>query len=269
MKLTLGFSSCPNDTFMFDALVHSKIDREGLQFEVLMEDVEALNQKAFNKQLDVSKLSYHALAHCLQDYALLECGSALGRNCGPLLVQRKSAAPLNKDALIAIPGKYTTANMLLSIAFPHLQNKKEFLFSEIEQVVLDKEVDAGLIIHENRFTYQEKGLEKIKDLGVFWETETGLPIPLGGIVVKRAIPLEIQQKVQRVLKRSIQYAFNHPKSALAYIQAHAQEMDEQVMYKHIKLYVNDFSLQLKEEGKEAIQELFKRSGKETTNIFIT
>ena len=134
--------------------------------------------------------------------------------------------------------------------------------------MLDKEVDAGLIIHENRFTYQDKGLEKIKDLGVFWEKETGLPIPLGGIVVKRAIPLEIQQKVQRVFKRSIQYAFNHPKSALAYIKAHAQEMDEQVMYKHIKLYVNDFSLQLEEEGREAIQELFKRSGKETTNIFI-
>ena len=162
MKLTLGFSPCPNDTFMFDALVHDKIDTEGLEFEIVMEDVEALNQRALQQDLDVTKLSYHAFLYCVQDYSLLNCGSALGRNCGPLLIQQRGNAPLTADSKIAIPGKKTTANLLLSIAFPYLQNKLEMLFSDIEQAVTDGEVDAGLIIHENRFTYQKKGLEKIQ-----------------------------------------------------------------------------------------------------------
>ena len=268
MKLTLGFSPCPNDTFMFDALVHAKVDTEGLEFEVVMEDVEALNQRALNNDLDVTKLSYHAFLHCVQDYALLNSGSALGRDCGPLLIHRKGNAPLTADSKIAIPGKNTTANLLLSIAFPHLQIKEEMLFYDIEQAVIDGRVEAGLIIHENRFTYQEKGLEKIQDLGAFWETETGLPIPLGGIVVKRDLPLEVQQKLQRVLKRSVQYAFDHPKSAKEYIRCYAQEMDEQVMYEHIKLYVNDFSLDLGVEGKRAVEEVFKRNGMQTNDIFV-
>ena len=268
MKLTLGFSPCPNDTFMFDALVHAKVDTEGFEFEVVMEDVEALNQRALNNDLDVTKLSYHAFLHCVQDYALLNSGSALGRNCGPLLIQQKGNSPITANSKIAIPGKNTTANLLLSIAFPHLQNKEEMLFSDIEQAVIDGRVVAGLIIHENRFTYQEKGLEKIQDLGEFWETETGLPIPLGGIVVKRDLPLEVQQKVQRVLKRSVQFSFNHPKSAKEYIRCYAQEMDEQVMYEHIKLYVNDFSLDLGEEGKHAVEEVFRRNGMQTNDIFV-
>ena len=268
MKLTLGFSPCPNDTFIFYGLVHDKVDTEGLKFEIVMEDVEALNQRAFNNSLDVTKLSYHAFLHCVQHYSLLKSGSALGRNCGPLLIQQKGNVPLTADSKIAIPGKNTTANLLLSIAFPHLQNKLEMLFSDIEQAVIDGEVDAGLIIHENRFTFHEKGLEKIQDLGAFWEIETGLPIPLGGIVVKRELPLEVQQKVQRVLKRSVQHAFDHPKSAREYIRCYAQEMDEQVMYKHIKLYVNDFSLDLGEEGKQAVEEVFKRNGKQTNDIFV-
>ena len=268
MKLTLGFSPCPNDTFMFDALVHDKIDTEGLEFEIVMEDVEALNQRALQQDLDVTKLSYHAFLYCVQDYSLLNSGSALGRNCGPLLIQQRGNAPLTADSKIAIPGKKTTANLLLSIAFPYLQNKLEMLFSDIEQAVTDGEVDAGLIIHENRFTYQKKGLEKILDLGEFWETETGLPIPLGGIVVKRDLPLEVQQKVQRVLKRSVQFAFDHPKSSREYIRCHAQEMDEQVMYEHIKIYVSDFSLDLGIEGKQAVEEVFKRKGMQTNDIFV-
>lgn len=268
MKLTLGFSPCPNDTFMFDALVHAKVDTEGLEFEVVMEDVEALNQRALQKELDVTKLSYHAFLHCVQDYVLLNSGSALGRNCGPLLIQQKGNVELTADSKIAIPGKNTTANLLLSIAFPHLQNKEEMLFSAIEQAVIDGSVDAGLIIHENRFTYQDKGLQKIQDLGEFWETETMLPIPLGGIVVKRDLPLEVQHKIQRVLKRSVQYAFDNPKSAKEYIRCYAQEMDEQVMYEHIKLYVNDFSLDLGVEGREAVKEVFKRSRMQTNNIFV-
>lgn len=268
MKLTLGFSPCPNDTFMFDALVHAKVDTEGLEFEVVMEDVEALNQRALQQNLDVSKLSYHALLNCVEHYALLKSGSALGRNCGPLLIQKKCSPPLTADSKIAIPGKNTTANLLLSIAFPRLQNKEEMLFSDIEQAVIDGEVDAGLIIHENRFTYQEKGLEKVRDLGEYWESETALPIPLGGIVVKRDLPLEVQQKVQRVLRRSVEYAFNNPTSAKEYIRCHAQEMDEQVMYEHIKLYVNDFSVDLGVEGQKAIETLFEKTGKETNDIFV-
>lgn len=268
MKLTLGFSPCPNDTFMFDALVHAKVDTEGLEFEVVMEDVEALNQRALQQNLDVSKLSYHALLNCVEHYALLKSGSALGRNCGPLLIQKKCSPPLTADSKIAIPGKNTTANLLLSIAFPHLQNKEEMLFSDIEQAVIDGDVDAGLIIHENRFTYQEKGLEKVRDLGEYWETETTLPIPLGGIVVKRDLPLEVQLKVQRVLRRSVEYAFAHPKSSKAYIRCHAQEMDEQVMYEHIKLYVNEFSVDLGVEGQKAIETLFEKTGKETNDIFV-
>ena len=268
MKLTLGFSSCPNDTFMFDALVHAKVDTEGLEFEVVIEDVEALNELALQQSLDVTKLSFHAFLYCVHDYILLNSGSALGRNCGPLLIQQQGKSALTFDSKIAIPGKNTTANLLLNIAFPYLQNKLEMLFSDIEQAVIDGEVDAGLIIHENRFTFQEKGLEKIQDLGEFWEGKTALPIPLGGIVIKRDLPLELQKKVQRVLKRSVQYAFDHPKSAREYIRFYAQEMDEQVMYEHIKLYVNDFSLDLGVEGKKAVEEIFKLSGIQTNDIFV-
>lgn len=268
MKLTLGFSPCPNDTFMFDALVHGKVDVEGLEFEVVMQDVEALNQRAFQKELAVSKLSYHAFLHCVKDYALLKSGSALGTNCGPLLIQQKENTTLSAKSKIAIPGKNTTANLLLSIAYPHLQNKVEMLFSDIEQAVLEGTVDAGLIIHENRFTYQDKGLKKIQDLGSFWQKKTALPIPLGGIAVRRDLPLKVQQKVERVLKRSIEYAFAHPESAKEYIRSYAQEMDEAVMYEHIRLYVNDFSLDLGIEGQEAIEMLFEKAGKATNDIFV-
>ena len=168
MKLTLGFSPCPNDTFIFDAMVHHKIDTEGLEFKVVFADVESLNKWAFEGKLDVTKLSYNAFTNCVDDYALLDSGSALGNNCGPLLIKKQNTI-LTKESKIAIPGKYTTANMLLEIAFPEYKNKIETLFSDIESDVLDGTVDAGLIIHENRFTYQDKGLEKVKDLGEFWE----------------------------------------------------------------------------------------------------
>ncbi|MDG2263848.1 MAG: 1,4-dihydroxy-6-naphthoate synthase, partial [Flavobacteriales bacterium] len=197
MKLTLGFSPCPNDTFIFDALVHHKIDTEGLEFEVIFADVEQLNKWACQGKLDITKLSYNAFTHCVNDYALLDSGSALGNNCGPLLIKKPNTI-LTKESKIAIPGKYTTANMLLNIAFPNHQNKVEILFSEIENKVLEGKVDAGLIIHENRFTYEDKGLEKEKDLGEFWEEETGLPIPLGGIVTNRRLSLGTQQKIERI-----------------------------------------------------------------------
>jgi len=258
MKLTLGFSPCPNDTFLFDALVHGKIDTEGLEFSVVLDDVEALNQRAFAGDLDITKLSYHAYAYALRDYVLLDAGSALGRNCGPLLIGRKSLSKAEVEAgTIAIPGKYTTANFLLSLAYPKATKKEAVLFSEIENLVASGEKTTGLIIHESRFTYAKKGLVKIQDLGEFWENETGLPIPLGGIVIRRGIDLATQQKVNRVLARSVRYAREFPEQALDYVRPHAQEMDEKVMMQHINLYVNDFTEDLGSAGREAVQRMFE------------
>jgi 1,4-dihydroxy-6-naphthoate synthase len=267
MKLTLGFSPCPNDTFIFDALVHHKIDTEGLEFEVVFGDVEQLNRWALEGKLDVTKLSFNAFTYCVEDYTLLDSGSALGRNCGPLLI-KKPETILTPESKIATPGKHTTANMLLDIALPEYQNKVETLFSEIENDVIEAKVEAGLIIHETRFTYQDKGLEKVRDLGEFWEEETQLPIPLGGIVVKRVLPLVIQQKLERVLRRSVEYAFANPNSSADYVQCHAQAMEKNVVAAHINLYVNDFSISLGVEGRKAVEKVFKKLNKSTKEIFI-
>ncbi|MFA6247594.1 MAG: 1,4-dihydroxy-6-naphthoate synthase [Mucilaginibacter sp.] len=263
MKLTIGFSPCPNDTFIFDALIHHKIDTEGLDFEVFYDDVETLNQKAFRGELDITKLSYHAFAYAADKYILLDAGSALGFGVGPMLICKGNAEDLkakleagDTSLKIGIPGKYTTANFLLSLAYPDATNKQELVFSDIENAVLDGRVDIGLIIHENRFTYQDKGLHKIIDLGDYWEKRTGCAIPLGGIVANRNLPLNVQHKINRVLKRSVEFAFANPKSGLEYIRSHAQEMSEEVMYKHIDLYVNKFSVDLGEEGKKAVKLLF-------------
>ena len=259
-KITLGFSPCPNDTFIFDAMVHYKIDTEGLEFEVFMGDVEELNQKAFRSELDITKLSYHAFAHLINDYQLLNSGSAIGQNCGPLLIsKRPQLNARNSEIQVAIPGKYTTANFLLSLAYPEITNKVELIFSDIEQAVIDRKVDAGLIIHENRFTYQDKGLIKIKDLGEFWEEIFSAPIPLGGIVVKRSIEPELQQKIDRVLKRSVQFAFENPESSSDYICENAQEMNAEVTKQHIELYVNDYSVDLGVKGREAVEMLLNKA----------
>jgi 1,4-dihydroxy-6-naphthoate synthase len=274
MKLTLGFSPCPNDTFIFDALIHHKIDTEGLDFEVFYDDVETLNQKAMRGELDITKLSYHAFAYVAEKYVLLDAGSALGFGVGPILIsdveisisdlennriQNRKSEPdshLVRNPLIGIPGKYTTANFLLGLAFPNATNKVELVFSDIEDGVLDGRIDVGLIIHENRFTYQDKGLKKIIDLGDFWEKQTGCAIPLGGIVANRRLPLEVQHKINRLIRRSVEFAFENPKSGLKFIRSHAQEMSEEVMYKHIELYVNKYSVDLGAEGKKAIKLLF-------------
>jgi 1,4-dihydroxy-6-naphthoate synthase len=257
-KLTIGLSPCPNDTFIFDALLHGRIDTEGLEFEAVMEDVEALNRRAFAGELDVTKLSYHAFAHLTDRYALLDAGSALGNNCGPLLIARQtmSEAEINQ-ARIAIPGKMTTANFLLSLAYPNAGNKYETIFSDIEQAVLRGDADAGLIIHENRFTYAQKGLVKLLDLGEHWEFTTGLPIPLGGIVVRRDLPVEIQQKMNRVMRRSVEYAFAHPAAVMPFVRQHAQEMEEHVMRAHIDLYVTGHTFDLGEAGRAAVQQMFQ------------
>ncbi|UKT63529.1 menaquinone biosynthesis family protein [Pedobacter mucosus] len=264
MKLTLGFSPCPNDTFIFDALIHQKIDTEGLTFEVCFDDVETLNQKAMNGVLDITKLSFHAFAYAADKYALLDAGSALGFGVGPLLISKKYTPESlivelekgNVDLRVGIPGKYTTANFLMGIAYPQLQNKQEMVFSEIESALLNGQIDLGLIIHENRFTYQDKGLTKIVDLGDYWEKLTGCAIPLGGIVINRSLDITVQQKVNRLIRKSVEYAFANPKSSIDFIRKHAQAMDEAVMYKHIELYVNQYSIDLGVDGRKAIDTLF-------------
>ncbi len=257
MRLTLGFSPCPNDTFVFDAMVHGRIDTEGLEFDYIMADVEKLNRKAMNCDLDIVKVSYHGYAYVASDYLILDSGSALGYRSGPLLISRKklSQSDIN-SSLIAIPGKYTTANLLFSIAWPDARNKKEYLFSDIERALLDGEADAGLIIHETRFTYTEKGLIRIADLGDFWGRLTGLPVPLGAIVVRRSLGEEIALRVNRVLRRSLEYAYSDALASYTFVAGNAKEMNSAVMNSHIKLYVNDFTLSLGEEGKNAISTLF-------------
>lgn len=264
MELTLGFSPCPNDTFIFDALIHGKIDTEGLSFKVFFDDVETLNQKALRGELDITKLSFHAFAYVAERYALLDAGSALGFGVGPLLICKKENAKRIESQLkngsfelkTGIPGKYTTANFLLGVAYPQLTNKQEMVFSEIEDALLNDEIDLGLIIHENRFTYQAKGLHKVIDLGAYWEEFSGCAIPLGGIVVNRNLPLDIQEKVNRLVRKSVEYAFENPKSGIEFIREHAQAMEEDVMYKHIELYVNQYSVDLGVEGRKAIDTLF-------------
>lgn len=260
-SLTLGFSPCPNDTFIFDAMLNGRIDTEGISFKPVIEDVEKLNQRAFSTSLDITKLSYHAYAYLTDRYLLLDAGSALGNNCGPLLISKR---PYSKEDLpglrVAIPGKYTTANFLLSLYEPRCGEKVEMLFSDIEDAITQDRVDAGVIIHENRFTYGQKGLLKIVDLGEYWEGRTKLPIPLGGIVIRRDLPEDVVARVNRVLRRSIEYAFENPSASKGFVKRYAQEMSEEVMYKHIDLYVNKYSIDLGTEGRQAVQALFASAG---------
>jgi 1,4-dihydroxy-6-naphthoate synthase len=258
MKLTLGFSPCPNDTFIFDAMVHGRIDTEGLEFDYMMADVEELNRKAFAGDLDITKMSFYAYAFAVHNYLILDSGSALGHRNGPLLISKNKIDPSKlSEARIAIPGKYTTANMLFSIAWPEAVNKTEYLFSSIEEALLKDEVDAGLIIHETRFTYQKRGLHKIADLGEFWDKLTGLPVPLGTIVVNRRLSEDIALKVNRIIRRSLEYAYHDSLASYDFVVANAKEMDSTVMNKHIKLYVNKFTLNLGRDGKKAINELYR------------
>lgn len=258
MHLSLGFSPCPNDTFIFDAMVNNKIGTGDLVFDTALEDVETLNKWALDGKLAVTKLSFAVYLKVKEQYRLLNSGSALGRGCGPLLIAKK---PIPQDEIkncrIAIPGENTTANLLFSIAFPEARNKQVMLFSDIENAVLDGRTDVGVIIHENRFTYQQKGLVKIIDLGEYWESTTGSPIPLGGIFIRRDVPEEVQQQVDALIYQSLQYSYKQYPQLSDYVKQHAQEMDEKVMRQHIDLYVNDFSLGLGEEGHAAVERLMQ------------
>jgi len=260
--LTLGFSPCPNDTFMFHPLVHGLVDTGGMTFRERLEDVETLNRLALAGELDVSKVSYHAMGHIRDQYALLHSGSALGRGCGPLLVARDNLDPGDLHSRrIAVPGQYTTALLLLRLLDPRLENFIVMPFNEIMDAVLSGKADAGLIIHETRFTYQGHGMHKLVDLGEWWEGETGLPIPLGGIVARRSLGAETIAVIERALRAGVAYARSHPSEAAGYIREHAQEMSDEVCAAHIGLYVNDFSTELGAEGERAIAELLRRAEK--------
>lgn len=262
MKLTLGFSPCPNDTFIFDAMVNGKIDTQGLEFECVLEDVETLNNRALQGGLDITKLSYNTFLHVAHEYALLHSGSALGKGVGPLLIARQ---PLDMrrmaDYKIAIPGIHTTANLLLSLAYPDAKNKHELVFSEIEDAVIAGKYDAGLIIHESRFTYAAKGLHKLTDLGDWWENTIKAAIPLGGIVMKRSFNRELCAQVDSIIKASLQYSWNNYPVLSEFVTNNAQEMEEQVMRQHIGLYVNEYTTDLGPGGEAAINILFQQATK--------
>ena len=259
MKLSLGFSPCPNDTFIFDALVNNKIDTEGFEFDVYLEDVQTLNQWALQKKLDVSKISYGVLPLVLQEYIVLNSGGALGQGVGPLLISKKTLDDISmvNEMTIAIPGENTTAHMLFTYAFPNALKKEFLVFNQVENAVLNDDVDAGVIIHENRFTYQDRGLIKLMDLGEHWEQQTAAPIPLGCIIIDRSFDRKVQEQLERLIKKSIEYSFLHYPEVSSYVSEHSQEMSEDVMRKHIDLYVNDFSIDLKANGKAAVHKLLE------------
>ncbi|MFP5041219.1 1,4-dihydroxy-6-naphthoate synthase [Parasediminibacterium sp. JCM 36343] len=273
MAISLGFSPCPNDTFIFDALVNKKIDTEGLDFDVQLEDVQTLNEWAKAGKLDISKISYGVLPLVLQQYKVLNSGGALGMGVGPLLISNKEIAPADLEAainnnIIAIPGINTTAHLLFSLAFPKATKKQFFVFNEIENAVLSGHVTAGVIIHENRFTYQDKGLVKLIDLGAYWEEKLHVPIPLGGIIAHERIGKKTALQIDTLIKKSIEFAFAHYPQLTDYIREHAQEMSETVMRKHIDLYVNNFSLDLGEEGKKAVLKLLEIYHQNVGTVFI-
>jgi 1,4-dihydroxy-6-naphthoate synthase len=260
--LKIGFSPCPNDTFIFDALVNQKIDTTPFTFEYVLEDVETLNNWALEGKLPITKLSYNTFLKVAGQYALSDSGSALGKGVGPLLISRdKAPADLHlaekiNNARIAIPGINTTANLLFSLAFPDAKNKSEIIFSDIEQRVLNGEFDLGLIIHESRFTYFERGLEKWMDMGDWWERTSGAAIPLGGICIRKDIPKTSAIHIEQLIRESIAYSWQHYPELSHFVRDHAQEMEENVMRKHIDLYVNDYTTSLGTEGKKAIDILF-------------
>jgi 1,4-dihydroxy-6-naphthoate synthase len=260
--IRLAFSPCPNDTFIFEPIVHQRIDLEGLSFDVRLEDVETLNGMAMRNEADMIKVSFHAYLFLTENFTLLNSGCALGTGVGPLLVSKDPYTLSDLPELtVAIPGEHTTAHLLLKIAVPDVKEKKIFVFHEIEDAILSGKVDAGVIIHESRFTYEKKELRKILDLGEYWENLTHAPVPLGGIIARKNLGGEIISKLNRIMHRSVEYANSHPEEVMPYVRCHAQEMDDEVMKKHIALYVNRYTVDLGDEGQKAVKtmsDIFKR-----------
>ena len=257
--LTLGYSPCPNDTFIFYALVHGKLDTK-IRVAERLEDVETLNRLALGSVLDLTKISYHALGHLRDEYCLLRSGGALGRGCGPLVVAPEECSMESlRGKTIAIPGQLTTANLLLQLYGEGFDKLLILPFHEIMPAITEGRADAGVIIHESRFTYAQHGLHQVCDLGAWWEQESGLPIPLGGILARRSLGSELITSVDRALRRSVDYAYEHPEESRTYIKQHAQELEDNVINSHIGLYVNDFSRDLGEEGVKAVETLLARA----------
>lgn len=258
MKLTLGFSPCPNDTFIFDALVNKKIDGGEFEFDAVLADVETLNQWALEGKLDITKLSFPAFFKSLENYTLLNAGSAVGKGVGPLLIsdaQHEISDDEINQASIALPGVNTTANLLFTFAYPDATDKKFMSFSAIEDALINKETDLGVIIHENRFTYRQKGLQKVKDLGEYWEQKMELPVPLGGIAINQSVKRSVALKINELIRKSLEFAFKNYPAIPDYVKEHSQEMNEDVIRQHIDLYVNDYSFDLGDEGRMAIESL--------------
>jgi len=261
-SISLGYSPCPNDTYIFYGLVHNKI-QGAPPFEEVLEDIETLNSMAMADELDMTKISFHALAHLRDRYCLLHSGGALGRGCGPLVIASEALDPSDLSGKrIAIPGKLTTAALLLRLFNPAIDDLVLLPFHEIMEATQRGDVDAGLIIHESRFTYPDYGLHKVIDLGEWWEESTGHPIPLGGILARRDLGSKKIQLIDRSLRASVEYAHANPAEIKGYICQHAQEMDEAVMQQHIDLYVNNYTLDYETDGEAAITDLFERAEKE-------
>jgi 5,8-dihydroxy-2-naphthoate synthase len=258
-KLTIGYSPCPTDTYTFCALAHNRVPLDGISFAPpILEDVETLNCWALQHKLDVTKLSFHALGHVLDRYVMLSAGAALGRGCGPLLVTRKGHVLHPVRDIIAVPGKYTTAAMLLKLYEPRYENIRIMRFDKIMPAIADGTISGGVIIHESRFTYQNFHLRCVQDLGQWWEEETGLPIPLGCIAARRDLPEKILGEIDSAVRKSLEWARENTAQCMSYIINHAQELSSDVLQNHIQLYVNDFSLQIGDEGKLAVRELLRR-----------
>ncbi|MBW2186999.1 MAG: 1,4-dihydroxy-6-naphthoate synthase [Deltaproteobacteria bacterium] len=261
--LTLGYSPCPNDTFIFNALIHGLVPCDGISFTERLEDVETLNRLAMESALDLTKISYHALGHLRDRYVLLRSGGALGRGCGPLLVAKQPCSIEQlRNKTILIPGELTTAHLLLQLHGEGFKQVKSLPFDQIIPALGRGEADAGVVIHESRFTYQQQGLHQVLDLGQWWEQLTGLPIPLGGILARRDLPCETINTIDSALSASVRYAQQHPDAATQYIRSHAQELSDTVTHDHIQLYVNSFSIDLGDEGIAAVQELLGRAEKQ-------
>ena len=271
MKLKLNISPCPNDTFMFDAIINSRIDCHGFEFDVTFADIEELNstvcklgaEGGASNCVDISKISYAILPKISGEYNLLDSGSAMGRGNGPIFVSKNTTLP--DSPRVAIPGEHTTANLLLKRLYPHIVDKTPILFSEVADAIISGEYDAGVLIHEGRFTYHSKGLKLVADLGLEWEKREGVALPLGAIVINNTLSLEVQKSVESLLRESIEYAMANPKVSHNFIKQYAQEMDESVIDSHIALFVNHYSISLGNEGREAIKALL---GEEFSTIFV-
>ncbi|MDD4149919.1 MAG: 1,4-dihydroxy-6-naphthoate synthase [Bacteroidales bacterium] len=262
MKFKLAISSCPNDTFMFDAIINKRIDIGKYKFELHTADVEELNRLAFEGESDITKISYHSLFKINDTYQLLDSGSALGKNCGPLIISKRKIFPDElADCKIAIPGTNTTANLLMKIFYPNITQKHVYLFSDIENIVLDNECDAGLVIHETRFTYKNRGLQLITDLGNLWENKFHAPIPLGGIAIRKSLPEKVKSDINKILRSSVEFAFLNPNASMPFMKQNAVEIDEKIIRQHVELYVNNYSIDLGSEGKRSVEILLSEYNK--------